>query len=181
MILQYCITLFRDRFGSIATEFALVIPLLAFVLLSVVEIQQALTVKRRVARVCETVTDIAIEEDRIGQTEIDMLRDVVAALSFGLDNDRFDITLASAGNANWEIDLTGPGSSASGPSNGAKGKGNKKGKKSKKANRRSTESLIEASCVYAHEPIFLTLFNAEIEFESSQVAAPKQNDQLDLN
>jgi len=70
----------RCENGMAATEFALILPFLAFLFFGMLEASEALTVNRRVSKAVNTLSDLTAQVDTISPSEFDNLVDGVTEI-----------------------------------------------------------------------------------------------------
>lgn len=70
----------RSEDGMAATEFALILPFLAFLFFGMLEASEALTVNRRVSKAVNTLSDLTAQVDTISPSEFDNLIDGVTEI-----------------------------------------------------------------------------------------------------
>jgi Flp pilus assembly protein TadG len=66
--------------GVAAVEFALILPILVFMLIGTVEISQALTVDRRVTQVASSTADLVARGKTVTKTELDGMMQIIGHL-----------------------------------------------------------------------------------------------------
>lgn len=86
-----------DNSGVAAIEFALIAPIMFFMLVGTVELSQAITVDRRVTVVASTTSDLVAREDKIKADQIKTYMDVVGVLLAPYDASSLRVTILAVG------------------------------------------------------------------------------------
>jgi Flp pilus assembly protein TadG len=89
--------LFGDNSGVAAIEFALIAPLMFFMLVGTVEMSQAITVDRRVTVVASTVADLVAREKQFSKKDFDVVMEIIKVLMSPYDAAPLKITLLAVG------------------------------------------------------------------------------------
>jgi Flp pilus assembly protein TadG len=86
-----------DNTGVAAIEFALIAPIMFFMLVGTVELSQAITVDRRVTVVASTTADLVAREDKLKADQIKTFMDVIGVLLAPYDASSLRVTILSVG------------------------------------------------------------------------------------
>ena len=84
----------RDDQGVSAVEFALILPVILILLIGMVDINEALTVYRKMRQISSTVTDLVAQRSEITPAEITMTLNGSASLLAPYDTTNLDIVLS---------------------------------------------------------------------------------------
>jgi Flp pilus assembly protein TadG len=84
----------RDDHGVSAVEFALIVPVILILLIGMVDINEALTVYRKMRQISSTVTDLVAQRSEVTPAEITMTLAGSASLLAPYDTTDLDIVLS---------------------------------------------------------------------------------------
>ncbi len=84
----------RDDHGVSAVEFALIVPVILILLIGMVDINEGLTVYRKMRQISSTVTDLVAQRSQITSAEITMTLQGSASLLAPYDTTDLDIVLS---------------------------------------------------------------------------------------
>lgn len=84
----------RDDRGVSAVEFALIVPLILVLLIGMVDINEALTVYRKMRQISSTVTDLVAQRSEVSPAEVTMTLAGSASLLAPYDTTDLDIVLS---------------------------------------------------------------------------------------
>nr|WP_295891902.1 TadE/TadG family type IV pilus assembly protein [uncultured Devosia sp.] len=84
----------RDDHGVSAVEFALIVPVILLLLIGMVDINEALTVYRKMRQISSTVTDLVAQRSEVTPAEVTMTLAGSASLLAPYDTTDLDIVLS---------------------------------------------------------------------------------------
>lgn len=90
----------RETSGAAAVEFALLLPVLLFLYLSVVELCQAFMVQRRVSHATSQIADIVAQSDRVNKSTLNGFFDVANMIITPFSSAPLQIKVTSVGTDN---------------------------------------------------------------------------------
>lgn len=151
-----------NQTGIAAVEFALIVPFLLLLYLGATDLTQALAVDRKLGQIATTVSDLVAQEASISQSQVNAFFEAGTAIMRPFDFDRTKLKLTivrvddgsarvtGAAERNWEIDVA---------------KGEVYPLPQEMLDLSDGRYLVIATAGYAFQPLFGTVFSAQVDLE----------------